>query len=90
MIKECVTTIKAEVFDGSEEMMSRYPIRHYESPLYVDGIGYVLDVPSKRYENQMNHYDLRVGQYIITNKNGRLVNMWPDDFYDLFPEAEND
>lgn len=90
MIKTYTTTVKAEVFDGSDEMMSRYPIRHHKSALYEGGIGYILEVPSRYDRDEKNYFPLRIGQYIVTSSAGRVINMWPFEFYDLFPEAEND
>lgn len=88
MIKTYTTAVKAEVFDGSDEMMSRYPIRHHKSSLYEGGIGYVLDVPSRYDKDESNPCPLLIGQYIVTTPTSKVINMWPDDFYDLFPEEE--
>lgn len=88
MIKTYTTAVKAEVFDGSDEMMLRYSIRHHKSALYEGGIGYILEVPSRYDKNESNYYPLRIGQYIVTTPTGKVINMWPDDFYDLFSEEE--
>lgn len=85
MIKTYTTTVKAEVFDGSDEMVSRYSIRHYSDDW---GESWSLEIPSRRISGQSNPSNLLKGQYIVTNSNGRVVNVWPDDFYDIFPEAE--
>lgn len=86
MINEYTTTVKAEVFDGSEEMMSRYPIRHFEADDWL-GERWVLDMVVRSSEYPYPSPLLK-GQYIVTNSNGRVFNLWPGDFYDLFPEVE--
>lgn len=90
MIKKYKSVVKAEVFDGSEEMMSRYSIRHYKSLLYASGVGYVLDIPSRYTKGQINPSKLLKGQYIVTTSAGKIINMWPADFEELFLEASND
>lgn len=85
MNKTYTTTVKAEVFDGSDEMMSHYPIRHYS---HAWGESWFLDIPSRLTPGQNNPSDLLKGQYIVTNSNSCVFNMWPNDFYDLFPEVE--
>jgi len=66
MIKTYTTVVKAELFDGSDEMMSRYSIRHHKSALYERGIGYALEVPSRYDKSESNYCPLRIGQYIVT------------------------
>ena len=66
MIKTYTATVKAEVFNGSDEMMSCYPIRHHKSSLYEEGIGYALEVPSGYDKNESNYCPLIIGQYIVT------------------------
>ena len=88
MIKTYTTTVKAEVFDGSKEMIERYPIKCWKSTLYDGGIGYALKVPSRYDEDGVDNQPLHIGQYIVTTPTGRLIILEPFDFCDLFPEAE--
>ena len=85
MIKTYTTAVKAEVFDGSDEMMSRYSIRHYSDAW---GESWYLDIPSRLTPGQNNPSNLLKGQYIVTTPTGKVINMWPDDFYDLFSEED--
>ncbi|HCD07884.1 MAG TPA: hypothetical protein DEQ50_06455 [Lactobacillus sp.] len=85
MIKTYTTTVKAEVFDGSKEMMSRYPVRGFDIGKHDER--WVLDM-SIRGQEFPYPSPLSKGQYIVTTPTGKVINMWPNDFYDLFPEAE--
>lgn len=87
MIKEYTATVKAEVFDGSEEMVARYPIRHFpKSNLLSEH--WVLDIPTP-YDDYPNYpANLLKGQVLVTLPDGTVVNMNPYDFGKLFPEAE--
>lgn len=86
MIKKYTTTVKAEVFDGSEEMRSRYPIRYFpKSDLLSEH--WVLDIPIP-YDSFPYPANLFKGQVLVTRPDGTVVNMDPYDFGKLFPEAE--
>lgn len=90
MIKTYTTTVKAEAFDGSKEMVSRYPIKSWKSSLYYGGIGYALKLSSRYEEDEVYNQPLRVGQYIVTTPAGGLMILDPFDFCDLFPEADDE
>ena len=90
MIKTYTTTVKAEAFDGSKEMASRYPIKSWKSSLYYGGIGYALKLSSRYEEDEVYNQPLRVGQYIVTTPAGGLMILDPFDFCDLFPEADDE
>lgn len=88
MIKEYKSVVKAERFDGSEEMIERYGIRKPKSDDLFNRF-YFLKIKSQII-NRYYYCELQIGQYIVTLANGELAIVWKDVFKELFPEAEND
>lgn len=88
MIKEYKSVVKAERFDGSEEMIRRYGIRKPQSDDSFNRF-YFLQVKSQ-ITNRYYYCELQIGQYIVTLASGELSIVWADVFKELFPEASND
>ena len=86
MIKKYRSVVKAEIFDGSKEMVSRYPIRYFPESDWL-GEHWVLDIqtPSGAYP-----VNLFIGQYLVTRSDNRVISMDPYDFEKLFPEVIDD
>jgi len=89
MIKEYRSVVKAEIFDGSKEMMSRYPIRYFPASDWLSE-HWVLDIQTPYDEDYPYPASLLIGQYLVTRSDNRVVNMDPYDFEKLFSEATND
>ena len=87
MIKEYTATVKAEVFDGSEEMVARYPIRHFPKSDWLSE-HWVLDIPTQYDDDYPYPANLIKGQILVTRPDGTVINMDPYDFGKLFPEAQ--
>lgn len=88
MIKEYKSVVKAEQFNGSDEMIGRYEIRKPKSDDLFHRF-YFLKIKSQII-NRYYYCELQIGQYIVTLANGELAIVWEDVFKELFPEAEND
>lgn len=90
MIKEYKSVVKAERFDGSEEMMARYSINKIASPIAPSGFDYVINNSNGKYLDIRNWSFVFIGQYLVTDYNKKIVVMLPDFFKGLYPEAIND
>lgn len=85
MIKKYTTTVKAEVFDGSKEMIDRYPIRYFPRDGYL-GEHWTLDVPHYDFDEFDYPENLMKGEVLITLSSGIVIHMMPYEFKRIFQE----
>lgn len=71
------TTIKAEQFDGSDEMIDKYNLRSYGSDTWVLPTDY-------------NFVPIVKGVYIITDEDGFHDVCYPDIFRRTYEEVKDD
>jgi len=87
MIKEYTSTVKAEVFDGSEEMAKRYPIRYFPKSDWLNE-HWILDVPHYDFDEFDYPENLMKGEVLITFPSGIVDHMMPYQFKRMFNEVD--
>jgi len=83
MIKEYKSVVKAEVFDGSDEMVKRYSLRYFRADRWL-GEYWVLDIPHYDFDESDYHEYLMKGEYLVTLASGIVLHMMPYYFKRLF------
>lgn len=86
--KNYVSMVKAEVFDGSQEMCDRYPIRYYPRNDYI-GEQQVLTVP--HYGGDISDYyeNIWKGEVLVTYETGEVDHIMPDRFKRAYREVKS-
>jgi len=84
MIKEYTTTVKAEIFDGSEEMVKRYPIRHFNAGDGFSSEHWMIDIPHYDFDHYDYSENIMKGEVLVTLSSGIVLHMMPYYFKRLF------